>query len=341
MNLLEYLYPINEIFVKNTVFTNENRGIEVDCIVPSGGKYTNEVVSYVTAENYVRCLSQASYLLTDHLIKNGLIPFKISESEFIQAMISCELYYRDLMIRFHKKIKKNESFKIVLRLKDCARLNRLDNSLLFSFKTARTAISAEISFIFIKKKYSLYPLEFSGKYQDIAQRVVNKLHEVPRTGWVDRGVKNPETVGEHTDKLVSLAEIHFNIPGLSKMLKIHDWAESCDEVGDLRTDSYCSEDTRKTTQEKHEAEFKAMKKICATLGQSGVCVMELWLEYEKRQTKRAKIAYQLDKLQGILKSIEYQKNGQPVIAQEFINYDGGKIENPKLKRLLTQAQQEI
>jgi len=186
-------------------------------------------------------------------------------------------------------------------------------------------------------KHDQYPLELRGKARDEAQKVINRLWQIPRTGWRDRNVKNPETVGEHTDALVNMAESLFDVPGLNIMLKIHDWAESEKEIGDIRTDSYCPIEKRWTPEKKAAAELAAMKKICKRLESVGAIIFVIWNEYEKRETERAKIAYQLDKLQAILKAIEYQKNGETVIAQEFITNDAWKISHPSLKKILDKA----
>lgn len=73
-----------------------------------------------------------------------------------------------------------------------------------------------------------------------------------------------------------------------------------------------------------------MQSICQTLGASGNEILNLWLEFEEQKTERAQIAKQLDKLQAIMKAITYEKRGEPVIAQEFIDSNGPKIKHPKL-----------
>jgi putative hydrolases of HD superfamily len=193
----------------------------------------------------------------------------------------------------------------------------------------------------MENKKSYYPLAVSQRCLPFVQDITDKLNALERTGWVDRNVENPETVGEHTDELVAMAESLFDIPGLPMMLRIHDWAESEKDVGDRRTDSFCPEDHRFTKKEKYEAELEAMIRICHRLGYLGKKVMKLWLEYEKRETERGQIAYQLDKLQTIKKSIWYQKQGQPVIAQEFIDNDGPKISHPFIRKLLEVSISEI
>jgi len=181
----------------------------------------------------------------------------------------------------------------------------------------------------------------AGKYFDIAQAVIDKLYDIPRTGWVDRGVKNPETVGEHTDELIVLAERHFHVLKLGLMLKIHDWPESDPTVGDRRTDPLCPPKKRWTKEQKYQAEREAMLTICANLGPHGPMIFSLWMEFAEQQTPRARRAYQLDKFQLIMKAIQYQKEGQPVNAQEFIDYDGPAITDPFLRKKLLRAQAEL
>lgn len=190
----------------------------------------------------------------------------------------------------------------------------------------------------MEKVISQHPLSLREPERGYALIIINRLYEIKRTGWVDRGVEDPETVGEHTDQLLLIAKQNFpQIKGLDIMLKIHDWPEAGEKVGDRRVDTFCPDDHRITKQEKRILEVEAMSNICAKLGKYGKTIMDLWLEFEEAKTERAKIAYQIDKLQAILKAIEYEEDGQPVIAQEFIAYQGHTIENPILKEILIKA----
>lgn len=150
MNILEILYPANEIFVKNFIFNDDKMAIEVECLIPSQKNYTKKFVPYVTTENYVRCLSQTSYLLAHHLVKEKILSFKIDEDEFIKAMANYDLYYRNLAMTFHYRTKKDEIFKMILELKNVREIKSLNNSLLFVFSNKRTVISGEMSFIYVK-----------------------------------------------------------------------------------------------------------------------------------------------------------------------------------------------
>ena len=188
-----------------------------------------------------------------------------------------------------------------------------------------------------QKEYSQSPLYFHEPYKSYALTIIAGLYQIPRTGWVDRGVKNPETVGEHIDDLVIWAKLFPEIIGLDKMLKVHDWVEWDPKVGDLRTDPNCPADHRVTKEEKKARELEAMKKICRNLGPYGKFTFSIWWEYEEGKTERAQISFQLNKLHPILKAIFYHKNGEPSCPQEFIDYNGPFIVNPKLKGILDNA----
>lgn len=76
------------------------------------------------------------------------------------------------------------------------------------------------------------------KLEAVAPHVYELLDGVNRTGWVNRNVENPETVKEHTEALLKLADemLEYLTPeetdGLLEMLEVHDWPEAIhgDEV---------------------------------------------------------------------------------------------------------------
>ena len=138
-----------------------------------------------------------------------------------------------------------------------------------------------------------------------------------------------------------MSEKFFFIPGLSKMLKVHDLPETDKKVGDVRTDKFCPPDHRWSKEEKYQAELEAMTKICPRLGPGGKEVMNLWLEFEEKKTWRAQIANQLDKLQPIMKAVEYELKGYPASAKEFIDNQEEVIIHPILHRLLVKSKKKL
>jgi len=195
----------------------------------------------------------------------------------------------------------------------------------------------------VKKIHSQYPLEISCRDFSKVQEIIDRLHKIPRTGFVDCGIKNPETVGEHTDAVVALSEKYFNITGLNWMLKVHDWPESDPGVGDRRTDRNCPKKSRWSKKKRFQEEFMAMRKICLSMKNTIKAkeFFSLWLEFAQNKTDLAKIANQLDKFQLIQRAVEYQKQGWAVDPWEFINTIEKIITNFILKKELEKIKSEL
>lgn len=171
-------------------------------------------------------------------------------------------------------------------------------------------------------------------------KIMNSLFNIPRTGWVDRGVKNPETVGDRNNEMLEIAEALFgHIPGILKMVAIYDWPKSDPEVGDKRSDSLCPPQKRASKEDLAIAKSFAMEKICATLKDEEEAeeIMKLWQELQEEKTHRAQLVKQMARLQTILKAIEYQMKGEPVKADEFIADYSKDIKHHILKEMLNSS----
>jgi putative hydrolase of HD superfamily len=172
-----------------------------------------------------------------------------------------------------------------------------------------------------------YPLTVPDYCKKTIARVINALYEVPRTNFRDRLVKSPETVGEHIDATILLAERLFpNRLKLLIILKIHDWAQFI--TGDRRTDYLVPKENRTSKAEKKALELAAMIMICDELGPFGEEIFALWKEFEAGETEDAKIAIQINHAQSILKAYQYEQAGQPIIAKEFYDYYQWEIVEP-------------
>ncbi len=148
-SILSLIYPNKEIFIKNFSFVKDELSVKTVCLVPTKS-YVKKQIPYVTAENYVRCLSQVSYLLAHHVLKNKLIPIEADEITFLKAMEEYELYYRNLSMTFHHRAKRGEEFEMELSLKNFREIKSLKEYILFTFSNKKTVISGEMSFIFLK-----------------------------------------------------------------------------------------------------------------------------------------------------------------------------------------------
>lgn len=114
------------------------------------------------------------------------------------------------------------------------------------------------------------------RYAHLAPEVWDELGKIERTGWVMRGVKNPETVQEHTLGVRKLALSMFKeLPeftdadrqDLLNILEIHDWAEAIHGDEAIVTEDMEERKTKKA--KKFENELAAMTKICDAIGGGG------------------------------------------------------------------------
>jgi len=173
-----------------------------------------------------------------------------------------------------------------------------------------------------------YPLVVPACYKEIVAKIINGLYKIPRTGFKDRGVENPETVGQHVDSSIKLAKKLFpNRWRVFLMLKIHDWPEFILNF-DPRTDHLAPVETRLTKEKKKELELEAMTLICDQLGAFGLEIFALWEEFETGKTKDAQTAKQVEHGQSIFMAHDYEQAGQSVIAKEFYDYYKWEMVDP-------------
>lgn len=147
-SILHLVYPEKEIYVGSYGFDDERRAVECHLIVPSHSSYTLHPIRYVTAENYVRCLSQAAYLLAERILERQLIPVETPVEQFREAAAKHELKYRHVAMTFHREVPRDEEFCMRLSLKNWREIRRLHDFILFTFTNERTVISGEMSFVY-------------------------------------------------------------------------------------------------------------------------------------------------------------------------------------------------
>lgn len=181
------------------------------------------------------------------------------------------------------------------------------------------------------------------KFAHLAPHVWQSLQKLPRTGWVKRGVKNPETVAEHTLTLMDFAiELLSSVPEFNdsdkqrvlEMLEIHDWPEYHPDLGDLPTPELGTNGYM-TKEEKIRFENHVMSEIAGGLGEQGLAILSLWNELGAQETAVSRFVHQLDKLQPILLAIEYEERGEcPGMAQQFYDFSRAQVMHPVLVQYL-------
>ena len=161
--------------------------------------------------------------------------------------------------------------------------------------------------------------------------IAGKLKRILRSGWLEAGVRQPESVADHTFRTSILCMIYSSLEGLDelkllRMALIHDLPEAI--IGDVTP-------SRKTA-EIEAKEDTAMNQILSLLPKrQREKYMVVWNEYKKCETKEAKAVRQLEKLEMALQAKEYEKVGSTIQSLErFIKSAEEAIVWPELKKLL-------
>lgn len=161
----------------------------------------------------------------------------------------------------------------------------------------------------------------------------SELSRLQRTGWLKRGISNPETVAEHIVSLKQLAHELAVFSGkeqddLLLMLEVHDWPEALhgDEV--IVTHDKVDRDAREKI--KFANERRAMETICAPLGEKGAEILALWLRFENGDDAVATFARELDKYQAVEKALQYETTQGVAIFAEFLEFSHEFIYHPVL-----------
>lgn len=140
-----------------------------------------------------------------------------------------------------------------------------------------------------------------------------KLKVIPRTGWLLRGIKHPESIAEHCYRTSLLAMILADVltehgidldsARVIKIALLHDIAET--QVGDIPHPAmrYIADSV------KENAERGAMEDLFAQFGRLGKQYVELWEEYEQAATLESQVVKIADKLELLIQAYEYEKVG--------------------------------
>ena len=163
------------------------------------------------------------------------------------------------------------------------------------------------------------------------------LKRTPRTGWVDVGVYQPESVADHTFRTAFLCMIYADIKDLDplkllRMALIHDLPETI--MGDLMPSQKTAE-----TKEKEETVIHQILSLLPETQRENY--LAVWNEYQEGKTKEAKAVRQLDKIEMALQAKEYEKMGSSSkYLKQFIKSAKEATEWPELKRLLSCVMEE-
>ncbi|KAH9772075.1 5'-deoxynucleotidase [Citrus sinensis] len=171
----------------------------------------------------------------------------------------------------------------------------------------------------------------------------HSLKTTKRKGWINHGIKGPESIADHMYRMALMALIAGDIPGVDrerciKIAIVHDIAEAwdfeengwigCEEYGNaievflgnayvslgiyrileaaIVGDITPSDGVPKEVKSRMEQE--ALNEMCKVLGggMRAEEIQELWAEYENNASIEANLVKDFDKVEMILQALEYE-----------------------------------
>jgi putative hydrolase of HD superfamily len=140
------------------------------------------------------------------------------------------------------------------------------------------------------------------------------LKRLPRTGWLQRGVADPESIAEHSYSVAMLALLAGDaVPGLDRerllrMALLHDYAEAL--MGDLPA----SAKRLIGAPAKHAGERRAMSELLADFP-AGESYVALWQEYCDGRSREAQLLKALDRIEMLMQALEYERAGSRLMDE--------------------------
>ncbi len=156
------------------------------------------------------------------------------------------------------------------------------------------------------------------------------LKKVPRTGWLWRNIPDCESIADHCyrvnliamtlcDYINSLAkepQERYDFEKVMRMAVLHEISEC--RTGDIPypAQKYIGSDV------KTRAEHAAVKDMTAPLDfMTGGLYADLWLEFEKGESKEGRLVKAADKLEMLIQAVEYEKAGAKTLGDFWQNGD--------------------
>jgi len=157
---------------------------------------------------------------------------------------------------------------------------------------------------------------------------VGQLKMVKRSGWWLAGVKEPESVAEHSFRTAILGYVlakkeNANPEKVMKMLLFHDLPEA--RIGDMHKVTARYVDAG-------EAERRAIEGQAGSMGELGGEYRELMSEFLKRETRESVVAKDADWLECALQAREYLDSGNKD-AQDWLERIGEMLATKSAKEI--------
>lgn len=165
--------------------------------------------------------------------------------------------------------------------------------------------------------------------------LLSRLKELRRTGWVERGVKEAESVAAHSYSVVFLSVLLADLRGLdvgeaARMALLHDLPEAV--LGDL------TPRMKKSAPNLREREREVVENLAKELPPR---VAELWLRawsrYQRGEGEVARLVREVDKLEMGLQAARYAERYGAESLQDIYRSAEQAVRDPDLHRVLEEA----
>lgn len=160
------------------------------------------------------------------------------------------------------------------------------------------------------------------------EALLTQLKSTVRTGWVEHGVANPESVAEHSLGTALLCLCYGTAAGVdaqraASMAVVHDLAETV--TGDEPWRPDCS------AEQKHEKEAAAMASIAQQLypaGADAALLTELVDEYTQARSAEALFVRDMNLIDMALQAVRYKACGSGADLSDFIDSSRLRLGTP-------------
>lgn len=168
-------------------------------------------------------------------------------------------------------------------------------------------------------------------------KLLSRLKEIKRTGWIERGVEEPESVADHSFNVTALSIILADARGLdvaevARMAILHDLPEAV--TGDL-TPSQKKEKLRELV----EIENGIIKSITESMPREvGEKYLDAWRKLIEDSSPEARLVRLVDKLEMGLQAARYiEKTGNKKLLEIYYSAVSSVGDDPHLREVLEKA----
>lgn len=184
-----------------------------------------------------------------------------------------------------------------------------------------------------------------------------ELYKIKRQGWIKRGIKNPESVADHSLEVAIGVMPEASLKGLNigraiGMAFVHDLPEIIsgdptpyDQIPDEDLSDALQKwipPSEEALEQKRRLDHEALMRVTKFLPRSlRKEIRSLWQEYEEGVTEEAKLVRQVDRRQRLAKAKWYRESegaGFPIAA--FLE-EARQSDDPELRRQADEIQEGI